>query len=175
MDQDLFAQVAHGYRGDNSANLSQGLLESQVGLLVLAQLALQRTDVLDAVLEDHGLVRQLLVDFGREIVNVLALVLDLVGLLVEMVAQVVELFFGKRSCRLLIAAVQLLGCEPVADPLGALFVGASAAWGGWIVGIAKGAGWRVAQAVLLQLSGRRHGERVGVDDEAALVLEKVNA
>jgi hypothetical protein len=38
------------------------------------------------VFECHGLIIQLLVNFGREVVDVFALILDLVGLLVQVVS-----------------------------------------------------------------------------------------
>lgn len=128
VNQNLLAQIAHSDSCDNGTDFTKGLLESQVGLLVLAKLALQGADVLDSVLKDHVLVVQLFIDLGAQVVNVLALVLDLVGLLVQVVAQVVELLLGEGSGRLLgVVAIALFRSEPVADPEGALLLRRAAA------------------------------------------------
>jgi hypothetical protein len=117
MDQNLFAQIAHSNSCNNSTDLTQSLLESQVCLLMLPKLALQSANILDTVLEYHVLIVQLLVDLSTQIVDVFALILNLVGLLVQMVAKVVELLFCEGSSRLLASiAIGLLRGEPVADP-----------------------------------------------------------
>lgn len=99
MYQDLFTQIAHSDGCDNGTNLSQRLLKGQVRLLVsvefggtwsargihvdfwheslLAQLSLERANILDAVFEDHVLGRELILDFRGELFDVFALVLDL--------------------------------------------------------------------------------------------------
>jgi hypothetical protein len=172
MDQDLLAQIAHSDRSDNGADLTESLLESKIGLLMLTQLTLQGTDVLDAVLESHVLVVQLLVDLSAEVVDVLALVLDLVGLLVQVIAQVVELLLGQGSGGLLGVAIGLLCGQPVADPGGALLLCRAAAVGR-AASAAPGTDRGIDQALLWRLASRCDGEGARVDGSMALVLKEV--
>jgi len=95
MDQDLLAEIAHSDSRHNISNFSQRFLEGKIGLLVLAKLALELANVFNAMLKRSVLTAQLLVHFGAQVVDVFALVLDLIGLLIHVVSEVVELLFGE--------------------------------------------------------------------------------
>ena len=73
----------------------------------------------------------------------LALVSNLVGLLVQVHSQVVELLFGKGSRGLFWVAIRLLGGEPVGDPDGALLVGSTTSLGGWAAIAAEDSCWSI--------------------------------
>jgi hypothetical protein len=53
--------------------------------------------------ESQALVAQLLAHLGAQVVDVLSLIFDLVGLLIQVIAKIVELLFGKSSCRSFLA------------------------------------------------------------------------
>ena len=88
---------------------------------MLPKLPLESANVFYAMCKGSVLVVQLFVDLGAEVVDVLALVPDLIGLLVQVVPQVVELLLGKGGSGLVRVAAGLLSSQPVADPGGSLF------------------------------------------------------
>lgn len=55
MDLNLLAQITTCYSGDDLSNLSQSLLESFIGLLMLLKLPLERRHTLNLILIDRFL------------------------------------------------------------------------------------------------------------------------
>jgi len=139
---------------------------------LLAQLPLEGTYILDAMLEDHILGRELILDFRGELFNVFALVLDLeaklasgwgtrgfwggrmtclVRLLVKVGAKMVQLLFRQGRGRLLGTALGFFCSQPVRDPLSSLHIRTSAPMTGR-ASVADGArrcvGWGILRGVL---------------------------
>lgn len=73
----------------------------------------------------------------------LALVSNLIGLLVQVYSQVVELLFSEGRRGLFGVAIRLFGSEPVGDPDGTLLVGSTTSLGGWAVVAAEDSCWRI--------------------------------
>lgn len=116
VNQNLFAEITMCDGRDNATNFSKGLLEGQICLLMFLQLSLESSNVLDAMAEGLVLVPELPGNLGAEAVYVLSLALDLLGLLVQVVAQVSELVLGqlRRGHRPLARRLFLL--QPVCNP-----------------------------------------------------------
>lgn len=98
IDQDLFAEIAICDSRDDTANLAQHFLISEIDLLVLGQLALQSLDIVhgvaDAAQDDFCSALLLLyLCVGRVYVG--GLLLDHAGLVLDMIAETIELCFGQ--------------------------------------------------------------------------------
>ena len=104
----------------------------------------------------------------------LALVLDLVGLLVQVDTQVVELFLGEGCGWLFRVPIGLLCSEPVGNPCGALLVGPATSLTRRTVVVAQGSRLGIQDAVLGGLLGGRQGKLAVLGSSmAALVLEEI--
>ena len=98
MNLDLLVQIAISNISDDSSNLFQGLLESFVGLLMLAELALELTDVFGLHFADGPIQVVLMVcDLLPNAADGFTLTLNLVRLLFDMVSQVSKVFFREGT------------------------------------------------------------------------------